>query len=281
MLTEEESETLLDMLGTPSVERTPLSAGRSSEPERRVASSRIAGNESGTLPSRKMGRTIQFERLSVARIGILVKYEYGADYLEYWDQLFTFEGLVYEGENGKKVRSKHTPDFLVITSRGIYVDEWKPEHKLLGLEEKGGSRFRREGDGTWKFPAAEHLSEACPRFGSNVLFFSANRRIGCCPGCRRWLGEKYEPIGLSRKEDPEVRLRMAEFVGELLKVLPSLEGKISPQSLSAGIRKAIDVASDGNLSNFAKMIGKRKGPFRPGGQERWFPRSKKSSGWPC
>ncbi len=103
------------------------------------------------------------------------------------------------------------------------------------------------------------LSEACPRCGSKVPFFSANRRNGCCPGCRRWLGGKYEPIGRSRKEDPEVRLRMAEIVGELLKVLPSLEGKISPRSLSEGIRKAIDVASDGNLSNFAKMIGKKKG----------------------
>lgn len=103
------------------------------------------------------------------------------------------------------------------------------------------------------------LSEACPRCGSKVPFFSANRRVACCPGCRRWLGGKYEPIGRSPKEDPVVQIRMAEILGDLLTDLPSLDGKISPRSLAEGIRKTINVASDGNLSSFAKMIGKRKG----------------------
>lgn len=103
------------------------------------------------------------------------------------------------------------------------------------------------------------LSETCSHCGSKVPFFSANRRVGCCPCCRRWLGGKYEPIGQSPKEDSVVQIRMAEIVGDLLKDLPSLEGKITPRSLSEGIRKAIGVASDGNLSNFAKMIGKKKG----------------------
>lgn len=159
MLTDIESGLLVEHLAIPGKGKDLLSSVRSSEPERRVASSRIASNVSGTFPSRKMGRTIQFESHSVELRAILTKYEYDSDCLEYWDQPFTIEGLVYEGKNGKKVRSKHTPDFLVVTSHGIYVDEWKPEHKLLALEEMGGSRFRREEDGTWRFPAAEKWCE--------------------------------------------------------------------------------------------------------------------------
>lgn len=159
MLKDAEIEELMKMIGFPEEGRTIIRKIRSGDPERRVASSRIAGNVSGTFPSRKMGRTIQFESHSVELRAILTKYEYDSDCLEYWDQPFTIEGLVYEGKNGKKVRSKHTPDFLSVTSRGIYVDEWKPEHKLLALEEKGGSRFRRGEDGTWRFPAAEKWCE--------------------------------------------------------------------------------------------------------------------------
>ena len=155
MLTDEEFEALANELGIPAEGREILSRIRSGDPERRVASSRIAGNVSGTFPSRKMGRTIQFESHLVERRAILVKYEYDSDCLEYWDQPFTIEGLVYEGKNKKTVRSKHTPDFLVVTPQGIFVDEWKPERKLLSLEEKGGSRFRRGENGEWRFSAAE------------------------------------------------------------------------------------------------------------------------------
>ncbi len=155
MLQDDEIEELMNKSEIPEEGRIIIRRIRSGDPERRVASSRIAGNVSGAFPSRKMARTIQFESHSVELRAILVKYEYGSDCLEYWDQPFMIEGLVYEGKNGKKVRSTHTPDFLVVTGHGIYVDEWKPEHKLLTLEEKGGSRFRRESDGTWRFPAAE------------------------------------------------------------------------------------------------------------------------------
>jgi len=159
MLTDEEFETLVSLLGIPTEGREILYKIRSGDPERRVASSRIAGNVSGIFPSRKMGRTIQFESHSVELRAILVKYEYAPDCLEYWDQPFTIGSLLYEGKNGKKVRSKHTPDFLVVTRHGIFVDEWKPEHKLFDLEERGGSRFRRGEDGIWRFPAAEKWCE--------------------------------------------------------------------------------------------------------------------------
>lgn len=109
-------------------------------------------------------------------------------------------------------------------------------------------------------PAHEvRLSETCPHCGSKVPLFAAIRRAGCCPGCRRWLGGKYEPLEQTTKEDPDVQIRMAEIVGVLLTALPFLEGKITPLSISEGVRKTIAVATDGNLSIFAKMIGKRKG----------------------
>lgn len=155
MLTDEQIEALMDAAGIPNEGREIIRKSRSSEPDRRVASSRIAGNVSGTFPSRKMGRTIQFESHSIERHAIVAKYENDPDCLEYWDQPFLIESLVYEGKNGRKSRSKHTPDFLVIMKNGFFVDEWKPEHKLLDLEKKGGSRFTFDKDGRWRFLAAE------------------------------------------------------------------------------------------------------------------------------
>ena len=86
MLEDDETEELMEKFGISEEGRTILRKIRSNEPERRVASSRVAGNVSGTFPSRKMGRTIQFESHSVELRAILVKYEYDSDCLEYWDQ---------------------------------------------------------------------------------------------------------------------------------------------------------------------------------------------------
>lgn len=162
MLTDEEVEALMETVGVPSEGREIIRKTRSGEPERRVASSRIAGNVSGTYPSRKMGRTIQFESHSVERHAIIAKYENDLDCQEYWDQPFLIESLVYEGKNGRNVRSKYAPDFLVIMQIGIFVDEWKTERNLLTLEEAGGSRFKFEKDTGWRFPAAE---EWCSKRG--------------------------------------------------------------------------------------------------------------------
>jgi len=103
------------------------------------------------------------------------------------------------------------------------------------------------------------LSEVCPHCDSQVPFFTANRRIGCCSNCHRWLGGKYEFLKERERGNPETLIRIAEIVGDLLAALPNERGEISPASLTEGIRKAVAFSFDGTLSTFAKKVGKRKG----------------------
>jgi transposase InsO family protein len=159
MLENGEIEALLNKLDIPEEGGRIIREIRASGPTRSVASSRIAGNVSGAFPSKKMGWSIQFESHSVEYRGILAEYEYGPDCLEYWDQPYKIEGLVYPGKNQRKVRSNPHPDFLVITPQGIYFDEWKKEQNLLSLRNNGGSRFIQDEDGSWHFPAAEKWAQ--------------------------------------------------------------------------------------------------------------------------
>ena len=103
------------------------------------------------------------------------------------------------------------------------------------------------------------LSEICPYCKNKVPYFSANRRVGCCAVCRRWLGGEYEPLEGRPEGGAEALARTAEIVGKLLADLPSLDRKIAPESLAKGIRTTIELSSGGNLTVFARKIGKKKG----------------------
>ena len=103
------------------------------------------------------------------------------------------------------------------------------------------------------------LSEICPYCKNKVPYFSANRRVGCCAVCRRWLGGEYEPLEGRCEGDPDVLVRTAEIVGKLLADLPGFDGKIGSESLAKGIRTTVDLSSKGNLTAFARRIGKKKG----------------------
>lgn len=103
------------------------------------------------------------------------------------------------------------------------------------------------------------LSEICPYCKNKVPYFSANRRVGCCAVCRRWLGGEYEPLEGRPEGGAEALARTAEIVGKLLADLPSLDRKIAPESLAKGIRTTIELSSGGNLTIFARKIEKKKG----------------------
>ena len=88
----------------------------------------------------------------------------------------------------------------------------------------------------------------------------ANRRVGCCPECLRWLGGKYVSVlPDTSKADTEIHCRISRIVGDLLLDLSDMNGRVTPKSLSEGIRKAVFICFDGTLSEFSKAIGKRKG----------------------
>src|ERR1041384_5555722 len=83
---------------------------RHSDPSRRVRSGHQ--NVSGRYPSRKMGRTVQFESHR-NELAAILEFEHNDDVLEFWDQPPSIK-LHYETKRGKKLAVLHTPDYFVI-----------------------------------------------------------------------------------------------------------------------------------------------------------------------
>ena len=118
------------------VARTVIERIRKSNPARRVRSA--AGNVSGRYPSRKMGRTIQFESHRGELAAILI-YEHAPDVLEYWDQPPTIK-LNYRDPSGKPLGVLHTADFFVIRQGEAGWEECKTEAELQRLTEHNAQR---------------------------------------------------------------------------------------------------------------------------------------------
>lgn len=127
---------------------------RSSEPTRRVKSG--SKNVSGFFPSRKMGKTIQFESHTLELAGIFEK-EHDINVLEYYDQPSIFV-LNYQ-VNGKNRGHTYRPDFFVVSSDWIGWEEWKTEQELVELSVKNPNRYLKDKDGVWRCPPAENYAE--------------------------------------------------------------------------------------------------------------------------
>ena len=83
---------------------------RSSPPARRMRSA--SQNVSGQYPSRKMGRTIQFESHR-NELAAIYELEHDPTALEYYDQPTSIK-LEYEAKNGRRIAVFHTPDYFVL-----------------------------------------------------------------------------------------------------------------------------------------------------------------------
>jgi len=125
-----------------------LTTLRASRPIRRVGSR--ASNVSGAYASRKMGCTIQFESHKV-ELWAIYSMEHDPQVLEYYDQPLQLD-LTYAAKSGRTTRVKHTPDFLVLTSDGVWLEEWKPEDKLLALASAQPQRYQCDAQGRWHCP---------------------------------------------------------------------------------------------------------------------------------
>ena len=136
---------------------------RSREPIRRVKSSGI--NVRGDYPSRKMGKTIQFESHKVELPGI-EEYEEDSDVLEYYDQPYQFI-LEWKSNSGKIVRASHIPDFFVLRTQCAGFEEWKPETRLEKLAAKQPQRYLCTEDGRSK----EEAEQGLRRFRQESSFF--------------------------------------------------------------------------------------------------------------
>ena len=128
---------------------------RNSEPSRHVHGGR--GNVSGRYPSRKMGRTIQFESHR-NELAAIIEYEHDKTVCEFYDQPSKIR-LDYEGPNGKRFSILHTPDFFVIRDSAVGWEECKTEEELKQLAEHNPNRYCKDEDGIWRCPPGEAYAE--------------------------------------------------------------------------------------------------------------------------
>lgn len=131
-----------------------LASRRAALPVRHVRSQ--ASNVSGTYASRKMGCTIQFESHKVELWAIYMM-EYDPRVVEYYDQPLTLE-LHYVTKAGQHKTVPHTPDFLVLTQDGAWLEEWKQESRLLDLALTQPHRYQRDEQGQWRCPPGEEAA---------------------------------------------------------------------------------------------------------------------------
>lgn len=144
---------------------------RASEPVRLVRGR--VGNVRGRYPSRKMGKTIQFESESCELYGI-ISFEYdGADHFlgtvaEFYDQPHSFK-LSYKTASGRNATVSHTPDFFVFLDSGGAFIEFKPEEKLRELSKSQPGRYVLGRDGKWQCPPGDEYAK---QFGFSYIVIS-------------------------------------------------------------------------------------------------------------
>jgi len=123
---------------------------RSSEPFRRTQG---RFNVRGTYPSRKMGRTIQFEAHRT-EFPTILDLEHDPEVLEYWDQPGPIKVCFTNGD-GKRTGYQHVPDFFVLRREQAGWVECKTEEKLREASSKHDQLYVRRPDGEWSCPPAE------------------------------------------------------------------------------------------------------------------------------
>ena len=120
--------------------RSVVAHVRCSDPARRVGGGRA--NVAGRYPSKKMGRTIQFESHRV-ELPAIFELEYDDSVLEYYDQAPSIK-LDYCSADGKRLGVLHTPDFFVIRTDSAGWEECKTEEELTRLSERNPNRYCRD-----------------------------------------------------------------------------------------------------------------------------------------
>ncbi|MCC2691633.1 heteromeric transposase endonuclease subunit TnsA [Nodularia sp. LEGE 04288] len=151
MLNNQEFEQWCHRLCLPETGKEVVQHIRCSEPVRKVGGG--AKNVCGSYPSRKMGKTIQFESHKV-ELPAIVEYKNDEDVLEYYDQPVRLS-LSFRSKSGRSVVTAHTPDFLVIRHNCAGFEEWKTSERLKTLAQKQPTRYQQSEDGQWQAPPAK------------------------------------------------------------------------------------------------------------------------------
>jgi len=135
--------------------RKTLELIRKGEPSRRVGGGRK--NVSGSYPSQKMGKTIQFESHKV-ELPFIYQLEHDCDVLEFYDQPPPIK-ISYCSPNGRQLSFFYTPDFFVIRTEAAVWVECKTEPDLKKLAATSQNRYFLGEDGQWHMPPGEQYAQ--------------------------------------------------------------------------------------------------------------------------
>jgi len=154
MLNDEEAKQWYyeNRLSEPAIEI--ISRVRESEPSRRVGGG--SKNVVGAYPSRKMGKSIQFESHKVELPGLYLK-EHDDYVKEMYDQPPAIK-LSYKSLKEKVVTVYHTPDYFVLLEDKAGWEEWKTEEELQQLAKDSPYRYVLI-DGKWYCPPGEEYAK--------------------------------------------------------------------------------------------------------------------------
>ncbi len=170
---------------------------RATNPSRLVGSGN-ARNTPLRFASQRMGRVIQAESATVE--GALVRMcEYDQiNVLEYWDQPTTVP-LVITNRLGRRQRSTHTPDFLILRPSGPAVVECKPEAAADLLASTRTQDWTKDGRDAYHYVPAETYfndlgighevwvpDDRSELRSSNIDLLLAIRRWSIPPDIERW-----------------------------------------------------------------------------------------------
>ncbi len=145
MLETPQRERLLDRLGLPPAGRRLVLDAAKFAPIRQVASK--GRNVVTPYQSWKMQRPVETESRHL-EFPAAVGYEQDPSVLEYFMQPCRLRFEVVDAD-GEIHIVDHTPDALVITEHGIWIDEWKLWRKVEGLARRHPWRYQLGSDGRW------------------------------------------------------------------------------------------------------------------------------------
>ncbi len=102
------------------------------------------------------------------------------------------------------------------------------------------------------------LSEICPHCDQTNLPLAWHSRSGYCSKCQHWLGSSFANLPKNFEELSESELGVlvwiANSVGDLLASTPNLTSPITNVSLAQAFRAHVNIASNGNIAEFARQL---------------------------
>lgn len=151
MLTNQEFEQLMAQQGMPESGLQLIAKARLDAPVRKVKST--GKNVITIVSSRKMAGPIATESRKVEYVAA-IEHELNPEVLEYFPQPGTYKLELIDELSGEIHCVDHTPDFLVIQSKSVKIQEWKTEEKLASLSLKQPWRYQKI-EGQWRSPQIE------------------------------------------------------------------------------------------------------------------------------